>query len=88
MGTRLIDTLGTTDALAAVFSDVSLLQSLLDVEAALARVQARLGIIPASAAEAIQAAAVAANFDAAAIARDARQSGTPVIPLVQALRYQ
>ena len=85
MGTRLIDTLGTTDALAAVFSDVSLLQSMLDVEAALARVQARLGIIPDAAARAIQQAAAAANFDAATIARDARQSGTPVIPLVQAL---
>ena len=85
MGTRLIDTLGTTDALSAVFSDATLLQLLLDVEAALARVQGRLGLIPASAAEAIGAAATAEHFDAVAIAREARRSGTPVISVVQAL---
>jgi len=85
MGTRLIDTLGTTDALSAVFSDASLLQLLLDVEAALAQVQGRLGLIPASAADAIRAAATAEDFDAVAIAREARKSGTPVISIVQAL---
>ena len=81
----LIDSLATTDALAAVFSDDSLLQAMLDVEAALARVQAREGIIPERAANAIQSAAVAARFDAAAIARESRQTGTVVIPLVTML---
>jgi 3-carboxy-cis,cis-muconate cycloisomerase len=50
---RLTDPLGTTDALSALFSDSSVLQALLDVEVALARVQARLGLIPQSTAAAI-----------------------------------
>jgi 3-carboxy-cis,cis-muconate cycloisomerase len=82
---RLIDSLATTDALAAVFSDTSLLQAMLDVEAALARVQARAGVIPAAAADAITAAARADGLDAEAIARDGRASATIVIPFVAAL---
>jgi 3-carboxy-cis,cis-muconate cycloisomerase len=85
MTAHLIDSLATTDALAAVFSDSFLLQSMLDFEAALARVEARLGVIPSRAADAISAAAVADGLDAAAIARAARESGTPAIALVQAL---
>ena len=54
---RLIDGLATTEALAGVFSDASVLQAMLDFEVALARVQARAGIIPAAAAAAIAAAA-------------------------------
>jgi 3-carboxy-cis,cis-muconate cycloisomerase len=85
MTTHLIDGLATTDALAAVFADASVLQSMLDVEAALARVQGRLGVIPARGAEVIAAAARADGFDSAAIARESRASGTVVIPLVGAL---
>jgi 3-carboxy-cis,cis-muconate cycloisomerase len=82
---RLIDSLSTTDALAEVFSDRSVLQTMLDVEAALARGAAAAGAIPAEAADAITAAAHADAFDVSAIARDARRSATPVIPLVAAL---
>ena len=82
---RLIDSLATTDALASVFSDVAVLQALLDVEAALARVESRLGLIPAPVADAVAAAARADFFDAEAIALEARRSGTVVIPLVAAL---
>ena len=85
MTTHLINALATTDALAAVFGDAALLQAMLDVEAALARVQARLGVIPARASDAIGAAARADGFDAAALAREARASGTVIIPLVNAL---
>jgi 3-carboxy-cis,cis-muconate cycloisomerase len=77
--------LATTDALAEVFSDRSAIQAMLDVEAALATAQAALGIIPAAAADAIGRAAVASAFDAAALARDARQSGSIAVPLVAAL---
>ena len=45
----------TTPAMQAVFSDEARLQRTLDVEAALARAQARLGLIPAAAAQEISA---------------------------------
>jgi 3-carboxy-cis,cis-muconate cycloisomerase len=85
MPSRLIDTLATTDALAEVFSDRSLLQAMLDFEAALARAEAKAGLIPSRAADAISSAALAEGLDAAAIAREARSSGTVSIPLVRML---
>ena len=85
MSSRLIDSLATTEALAGIFSDRSLVQAMLDFEAALARAEAKAGVIPASAAASIAAAASADGIDAAAIARDARASGTVSIPLVKAL---
>ncbi len=85
MSSRLIDTLATTDALSELFSDRSMLQAMLDVEGALAKVEADLGVIPRGAATAIQAAACGSPFDAAPIAREARESGTVAIPLVNAL---
>jgi 3-carboxy-cis,cis-muconate cycloisomerase len=82
---RLIDTLRTTDALADVFSDVSVIQAMLDVEVALARAEARLGVIPRDAVDAIARGAVAAEFDVAALTRGARESGTLAVPLVAEL---
>jgi 3-carboxy-cis,cis-muconate cycloisomerase len=81
----LIDYLATTEALSETFSDRALLQAMLDFEAALAAVEAQLGVIPQRAADAIRAAARAEEFDAAGIAREARSSGTASIPLVKAL---
>ena len=49
----ILGTLYGSDAMRAVFDERAYFQRMLDVEAALARVQARLGIIPADAAEAI-----------------------------------
>src|SRR4249919_4010737 len=88
MSSHLVDGLGTTDALAAVFSDESVLQVMLDVESALARVQSGLGLVPEKAAAAIVAASRADYFDAAALAREARVSATPIVPLVAALRQR
>src|SRR5512134_4018996 len=85
MPSRLIDSLATTDALSDVFSDQSLLQAMLDFEAALARAEAKAGLIPSRAADAISSAALAQGLDAAAIAREARSSGTVSIPLVREL---
>lgn len=86
MAPRLSDPLGTTDALGALFADRSVLQALLDVEAALARVEARLGVIPQSAAAAIEKAAVADGFDIETLARKARDTGTIGVPLIDALK--
>ena len=47
MAGRLIESLATTDALAELFSDTSVLQAMLDFEVGLARAQARLGLCPA-----------------------------------------
>lgn len=81
----LIDSLATTPALAELFSDKSLLQAMLDFEAALARVEARAGIIPNDAANAIALSAQAGYFDADAITHHTLRAGTPGIALVKAL---
>jgi 3-carboxy-cis,cis-muconate cycloisomerase len=83
---RLIDSLATTEPLANVFSDRSVLQAMLDFEVALARAEAELKIIPQSAARAIARAARAEGYDAAALTRQTLRAGTPGIPLVKALR--
>ena len=85
MPARLIDSLATTDALAELFSDKSVLQAMLDFEAALAGAEARVGIVPPAAAEAIAASARADNFDTVSLAHDTLRSGTPGIPLAKAL---
>ena len=58
MAGRLIESLATTDAFAELFSDASVLQAMLDFEAALAGAEARVGIVPRAAADAIMAAAL------------------------------
>ena len=74
-----------SDAMRAVFDDLAFCQRMLDVEAALARVQARLGIIPAEAAAAITAAARVENLDTAAMAASVRNVGYPVVGVVAGL---
>jgi 3-carboxy-cis,cis-muconate cycloisomerase len=61
------------------------LQAMLDAEAALARAQARAGLISGDDAAAIAAACDAARYDAAAIGAEAAKTGNPVVPLVKAL---
>jgi 3-carboxy-cis,cis-muconate cycloisomerase len=85
MPARLIESLATTGPLADLFSDQSVLQAMLDFEAALARAQAHVGIIPKTAADAIGAAASSNNFDSAELAHASLRAGTPTIPLVKAL---
>jgi 3-carboxy-cis,cis-muconate cycloisomerase len=81
----LIDSLTTTAPLAEVFSDESVFQALLDFEAALARAEARNGVIPGTAAKAIETAADAKKFDVSSLAAEFLRAGTPGIPLVKAL---
>jgi 3-carboxy-cis,cis-muconate cycloisomerase len=76
----------TTDELLAATGDRAWVQAMLDVEAALARVEAEHGVIPPSAAEAIAASCDASLFDLDELGRAARPGGNPVIPLVAALR--
>jgi 3-carboxy-cis,cis-muconate cycloisomerase len=74
-----------TDAMRAAMGEHAFLQRMLDVEAALARAQARLGIIPAEAAPAITAAADASRLDLPAMAAATRNTGYPVVGLVKQL---
>jgi 3-carboxy-cis,cis-muconate cycloisomerase len=82
---RLIDSLATTPELAEIFSDTSIVQAMLDFETALARAEARVGIIPQSAAETITRVAQAEAFDAGQLAERSLRAGTMSIPLVKAL---
>ena len=75
----------TTPSMRAVFSDAARLQRMLDVEAALARAEAKLGLIPAEAAVEITMKADVARFDLEAIGRSTALVGYPVVPLVKAL---
>src|SRR4030081_2975230 len=72
-------------AMRAVCDDVTCLQHMLDFEAALARAEAAVGVIPASAAGPITKACRAEAFDLAALAEAATRSGNLAIPLVKAL---
>ena len=77
-----MESLASTEPLSRIFSDDSILQAMLDFEAALARAEARVGVIPPAAATVIAGAARSDGFDAAELARQAFRAGTPAIPLV------
>jgi 3-carboxy-cis,cis-muconate cycloisomerase len=72
-------------AMRAVCDDVACLQNMLDFEAALARAEAAVGVIPSAAVGPIAAACRAESFDLAALAEAATRSGNLAIPLVKAL---
>ena len=81
----MVTRLFTTDAMRALFDERARIQRMLDVEAALAHAQARVGVIPADAAPAIAACCRAELYDCDAIAKGARIAGNLAIPLVAAL---
>src|SRR5260370_12187923 len=72
-------------AMRAVCDDAACLQNMLDFEAALARAEAAIGVIPDRAAGPIADACRAESFDLAALAEAATRSGNLAIPLVKAL---
>ena len=71
----------------AIFTDAAYVQALVEVEIALARAEARLGVIPAKAAQQI-AATRADRVDVAALGKGTIRSGFPIVALVQELRKQ
>ncbi len=82
-------TLFGSDAMRAIFDDRAYLARMLEVEAALARCQGRLGIIPAEAAEAISRAARPEILEGDAaqkeLAESVRKVGYPVVAVVRVL---
>jgi 3-carboxy-cis,cis-muconate cycloisomerase len=81
----LLGPLFTTDAMAAAFNDGARLQDMLDFEAALARAEAEVGLIPPSVSAAIARACVADRFDVEQLGREAVSAGIPTIPMVKRL---
>lgn len=73
-------------AMRAIWSDRAMIQRWLDVEAALATVEAELGLVPRSAAREIARRARVERLDLAAMKRDFDTTWNPVMPLVDALR--
>lgn len=74
-----------TSEMRTLFSDRAVLGRMLAVEAALARAEAAVGVIPRKAAAPIEAACNPSRFDPAAIGSAAQASGNVAIPLVKAL---
>ena len=75
----------STAAMRHVFSDENRVQRYLDIEAALARAQARLGIIPQEAAEEIGRHCRASEYDFDLLKKQTERIGYPVLPVVQQL---
>ena len=86
MSDALLDRLFGSPDIEAIFDERGRLQGMLDFEAVLARVESRLGLIPAPAAEVIAACCRAERFDVAALGREALLAGNTAIPMVRHLR--
>lgn len=85
---HLFDAYFTAPAMRAIFCDQGRVQGMLDFEAALARAEARVGLIPASAVAPIAAACRAELYDFAELAQAIVTAGNSAIPLVKALGKQ
>src|ERR1700729_2556149 len=90
MPTSLIDSavfrdIFSTEAMRRVFSDENRVQKYLDFEAALARAQGRLGIIPKEAEEEIVQHCNVSEIDFAKLKTQTERIGYPVLPVVQQL---
>jgi 3-carboxy-cis,cis-muconate cycloisomerase len=78
-------TLFSSAQMQAIFSPRHAVQRMLDVEAALARVQGRMGLIPATAVPHITSCCEASAIDLQALEREAAAAGNLAIPLVRQL---
>jgi 3-carboxy-cis,cis-muconate cycloisomerase len=72
----------STEAMRRVFSDDNRVQKYLDFAAALARAQARLGIIPRNAADQIARHGNVAELDFAKLEAETARVGYPALPVV------
>nr|WP_311776420.1 3-carboxy-cis,cis-muconate cycloisomerase [Pseudomonas cichorii] len=85
---QLFDAYFTQPQMREVFCDVGRVQGMLDFEAALARAQARVGLIPGEVVAAINESCRAELFDFDALAVAIGNAGNSAIPLVKALGKQ
>ena len=84
-GNQLFDAYFTTRHMREVFCDAGRVQAMLDVEAALARAEAKVGLIPVSAVAPIEKACDAQLYDFSALSEAIATAGNSAIPLVKAL---
>ncbi|MDH1106608.1 3-carboxy-cis,cis-muconate cycloisomerase [Pseudomonas otitidis] len=85
LSNQLFDAYFTAPAMRAIFCDQGRVQGMLDFEAALARAEARVGLIPREAVAPIEAACRADFYDFSALALAIATAGNSAIPLVKAL---
>ena len=81
----LLEPLFRWESVEQILSDRARVQAMLDFEAALARAEARAGVIPANAVGPISSKCKAELIDAEALARAAAKAGNLAIPLVKQL---
>ncbi|PWB24074.1 3-carboxy-cis,cis-muconate cycloisomerase [Pseudomonas sp. NDM] len=87
-GNQLFDAYFTARDMREVFCDQGRVQAMLDFEAALARAEARVGLIPSSAVAPIAVACDAVLYDFVALGEAIATAGNSAIPLVKALGKQ
>src|SRR6202521_4185549 len=75
----------STEPMRRIFADENRIQKYLDIEAALARAQARLGVIPQDACDEICRHCTANEYDFAKLKTQTERIGYPVLPVVQQL---
>lgn len=85
MGNQLFDAYFTAGSMAQVFSDQGRLQGMLDFEAALARAEAHVGLIPQAAVAPIAQACLASFYEVDALGEAIATAGNSAIALVKAL---
>lgn len=76
----------STPAMVALLDQRALVQSMMDVEAALSRAQGRCGLVPTAAAAAIASLCRVELYDVAALAADSARSGSLAASVVDKLR--
>ncbi|MHC8325327.1 3-carboxy-cis,cis-muconate cycloisomerase [Pseudomonas sp. LB1P83] len=87
-GNQLFDAYFTARDMREVFCDQGRVQAMLDFEAALARAEARVGLIPQTVVASIEAACRAGHYDFVALGEAIATAGNSAIPLVRALGKQ
>ncbi|ETF02733.1 adenylosuccinate lyase [Advenella kashmirensis W13003] len=75
-----------TDSMRQIFSDETTVQRWLDVEAALARVQVELDIIPREAGEEIDRKCKVENIDLPELKQEMDRTAHPIVPLLRAMK--
>jgi 3-carboxy-cis,cis-muconate cycloisomerase len=88
LDSRIFRDLFGTPAMRAVFSDEAFLERCVEVEVALARAEARAGVIPEAASREIAARASARSLDLERLKAETETVGYPVLPLVRQVAAQ
>lgn len=85
IGSKIFGEMFASDEMRTLFDDDYIVQRYLDVEAALARAQAKIGIVPEKAAKAITEAAKVENIDWERLRERTEIVGYPILPTVEQL---